>query len=911
MSHKSKEDIGVAGGENLARFESVEQGKIIDLDERHLRAQGHNSELERSFSWLGAIALAYSISNLWLTYASCFGLVLIYGGGATTMFSLIIAASVQWIVFLGLGELCSAFPSSGGQYHFVYIIAPDKTRNFAAYVTGIINILGWWISTSSGLIYTAISAFGCAAVWFPDFAQKQWQVYLCYLGVIILSLIPIYTVKQRHIDYMTKAAMGFSLTGMILTIAVCLGMSNGNYAPGTILLENRGVSGWNPGVGWLLSIAAALYCFTANGAVTHIAEELPDPGRKLPQVLNMTMGMGLFVSIPWIAAMLLSIRDLEAVQSSFLPSIEVFYQATGSKAAATALQAYLTFLYYTCVPSQWVTCSRITWALARDHGLPFSKYWQHIDPKRGIPWRTTVLSAVFCTFYGLLYVASTAAFNSIINATCLMLNISYVVPQAILLVEGRDKLPRRTFDLGRWGYAVNLYSVIFLIVIGVVFCLPQTYPTTVGSMNYICRQTDDADEDSQPASSDDGVLDLPLTSIVRIPSPTQPRMERMLLHHYTNQVAFLLMPVDSEANPWRCVYPLVAVQQSSGASQSLYHALLSQSAFHLSVLHADDNAEKYKLRAMNHFYSALKLLLDSLGHEVQDFAACAAVLYTLTQIEGCYAPDLKGWRKHLSGMSGLVTMFSQSNPWMASSDSWVIAQSLAITFEIGYTGSGGFFDHLGITETSEILLRSVSVLDQFGYTIGASGAIIQMISQTRRLSLALSRGESSVQGHLQAKKIIDAIESSDPKPGSSITQTPDNRQEYLSSLHRRIFRNAAMIYLYRTIYDVPPKAIRVRISEVLRDTTEFFELQGGSVSLWPVFIAAVETGTEWEKDMVQKWLDYSCKLGISNRLAARRIIEHVWKLREEEAVLRGTSPQDVVVDWRKVQVELGIDLLLL
>lgn len=60
----------------------------------------------------------------------------------------------------------------------------------------------------------------------------------------------------------------------------------------------------------------------------------------------MSMAMGVVIVIPWTVAMLFSIKDMQAVQSSFLPSFEVFYQATGSKAAATGLQAYLTFLYY-------------------------------------------------------------------------------------------------------------------------------------------------------------------------------------------------------------------------------------------------------------------------------------------------------------------------------------------------------------------------------------------------------------------------------------------------------------------------------------------------------------------------------------------------------------------------------------
>ena len=36
-----------------------------------------------------------------------------YGGGRTAVFGLIVAAVVQWIVFLGLAELCSGMPSSG------------------------------------------------------------------------------------------------------------------------------------------------------------------------------------------------------------------------------------------------------------------------------------------------------------------------------------------------------------------------------------------------------------------------------------------------------------------------------------------------------------------------------------------------------------------------------------------------------------------------------------------------------------------------------------------------------------------------------------------------------------------------------------------------------------------------------
>lgn len=126
-------------------------------------------------------------------------------------------------------------------------------------------------------------------------------------------------------------------------------------------------------------------------------------------------------------------------------------------------------------------CSKLT--LKSQHGLPYSDYWKVVNKKFEFPVRTTFLSAAFCAVYGLLYVASTAAYNSIINTAIVMLNITYTVPQAILLVHGRDRLPARPFDLGRFGYAVNAWSVIWLAVSGVFFCFPPTNPTTLNSMN--------------------------------------------------------------------------------------------------------------------------------------------------------------------------------------------------------------------------------------------------------------------------------------------------------------------------------------------------------------------------------------------------------------------------------------------
>lgn len=121
--------------------------------------------------------------------------------------------------------------------------------------------------------------------------------------------------------------------------------------------------------------------------------------------------------------------------------------------------------------------------IVKQNGLPFSDYWSEVDSKRNIPVRATLLSAGFCVIYGLLYIASTQAFNSIINTAVLMLNITYTVPQAILLFQGRDILPSRPLNLGFLGYGIHIFSVLWLILSGIFFCFPTSNPPTLANMN--------------------------------------------------------------------------------------------------------------------------------------------------------------------------------------------------------------------------------------------------------------------------------------------------------------------------------------------------------------------------------------------------------------------------------------------
>ncbi|KAL6357261.1 hypothetical protein LRP88_07419 [Fusarium phalaenopsidis] len=467
-SHATNDsDVGIGRVEDM-------RGEVLKgdaVDDNILLAQGHVPVMRRSFNLLGTLGLGFSITNSWVSYASCFGQSLLYGGPQATVFGLIVACAVQWIIILGLAEQASAFPSSGGQYHFTYILAPEKHRRFAAFAVGTISVLGWWVITCSGISNNVQCIIGMILFVKPEYEPQNWHSYLLYVGLILITLIPIFTIPQKHLGKWTQACLALSVFGFLIVTVTILAMCD-EYNHPSFITKFDGTSGWPKGVAWVMSVGNAMYAFASMDAVIHVAEEMHHPGKAIPRAMNLTLIIGLVTSVPFILAMMFVIKDLDAVRSAHLPSLEAFYQATGSKSAALGLQSLLVIIFYSCMPSQWITCGRLTWAFSRD--VTWFAIFRVLEPHLAFSWVSRP--------------NHDPAFNSIITTAVLGVNISYAVPQAITLFHGREnKLPERPFKLNKVvGYLCNAWTPLWVTTIGIFICFPNKIPVDAGSMNYVC-----------------------------------------------------------------------------------------------------------------------------------------------------------------------------------------------------------------------------------------------------------------------------------------------------------------------------------------------------------------------------------------------------------------------------------------
>lgn len=449
-----------------------------------LLAQGHKAAMQRSFSPFAALGFGFSITNSWVGYLSCFGQNLAYAGPNSVVFGLLVAAVLQWTITLGLSEIASCLPSSGGQYHFVFILAPKKHRKFAAFLVGWMNILGWSIALCSGVSVVVASVSGLIGFWNDAYQATQWELFLIYLAVTVLSVAPLF-LSPRLIPKIVQISLAFSVTGLILVFCLVLALRKQSRPLSYVTIPLQGNSGWSIWPAWMLGITNSMYPFSATDAVIHIAEEMKDPERRLPQAMNLTMMIGFVTAFPLFLLMMLSVADLDAVLRSGLPYAELFYQITGNKIITTLIACWVTVALFLSLIGEWVTCGRLAWAFSRDRGLPYSAYFSHVSERFLFPVRATVLTLAFCSLYGLLYLISTTAFNSIITSAVLYLNITCAIPQALVAMRGRKNvLPEHVFDLGWVGYVCNYLSPLLVFAVGILICFPPQLPVTQQNINY-------------------------------------------------------------------------------------------------------------------------------------------------------------------------------------------------------------------------------------------------------------------------------------------------------------------------------------------------------------------------------------------------------------------------------------------
>lgn len=176
--------------------------------------------------------------------------------------------------------------------------------------------------------------------------------------------------------------------------------------------------------------------------------------------------------------------SLDVLLSSSSPMVTLLLYSTGPK-VSTGLVSGIVLMGITGNMGVVSSVSRLTWAWARDGGLP--QYFGVVDAKHRVPVRAVILTCCIATVLALLNLGSATyiAFGAIVSLSSLAMYLSYaIVLSCVLYARYAGNVKLSEWNLGRAGPAINVVALLYTLWVMIWLPFPNILPVTASNMNY-------------------------------------------------------------------------------------------------------------------------------------------------------------------------------------------------------------------------------------------------------------------------------------------------------------------------------------------------------------------------------------------------------------------------------------------
>jgi amino acid transporter len=366
-------------------------------------------------------------------------------------------------VALSMAELASALPTAGALYHWSSILGGKGL----GWLTAWMNLLGQLAITAS--IDVGLAEFLAALL---GLSPARGTV-LALAALILASHGFLNHVGTRVVGVLNALSAWYHLAGVALVVAA-FALLAPHQPPEFLLVGVTHQPVPSYAYGFAVGLLQAQWTFTGYDASAHVSEETRDARRNAPWGIVLSVAVSAVAGAALLAAVTLSIRDLDAAAAAPNAFLYISTSALGPRVGYA--------MVWVCVGAMWfcglgsvTSCSRMLWAFARDGGVPFSPQVASVSEVF-----TTPHVAVWTSVSGAFAVALWSGAYSVMTAlSTLALYVSYALPVGLAVRarwRGRHP-PRGPWHLGRYTLVVSLLALGWVAVVSVLFVLPPNART--------------------------------------------------------------------------------------------------------------------------------------------------------------------------------------------------------------------------------------------------------------------------------------------------------------------------------------------------------------------------------------------------------------------------------------------------
>src|SRR5262245_48715478 len=347
-----------------------------DADERRLAELGYKQELKRKWSGFSNFAISFSIISILAGCFTTFGQAWNNGGPIAISWGWPLISIFILLIGFAMSELVSAYPTAGG----IYWWASKMGNALTGYITGWLNLVGL-------IAVTASVDYGCAtflnlvmASYIDGWDGTLNQAFLLFVIILVAhGLINIF--GQPIIHLLQNVSVYWHVFGAAVIVLILMFVPEKHQSMSFVFTERLNNSGFadgdtSGGMYWLyvlpLGFLLTQYTITGFDACAHVSEETKGAARSAANGLWQSIAYSAIGGWILLLALLFAATDVDAINEAAGFSgavLETSLSAGFFKAVILISTIGQFFCGMSCVTSM----SRMTYAFARDRGMPASR----------------------------------------------------------------------------------------------------------------------------------------------------------------------------------------------------------------------------------------------------------------------------------------------------------------------------------------------------------------------------------------------------------------------------------------------------------------------------------------------------------------------------------------------------------
>ena len=452
----------------------------ISADQQRLHELGYAQELNRHMSGFTNFAVSFTIISILSGCLTLYGYGMNTGGPVLITWGWPFVGLMTLFVGLSMAEVCSSYPTAGGLYYWSAKLAP---RNPAAWswVTGWFNFLGQ-VAVTAGIDFGAAFFLNALLDVQWGFDTRPWHTIVLFAAILVLhGLLNSFGVTL--VSILNNVSVWWHIGGVLVIVLVLAIAPSHHQSASFVFTHFVNNTGWGSKFYViLLGLLLAQYTFTGYDASAHMTEETKSAAVSGPRGIVMSILVSLVAGWILLIGVTFAIQHYTTEVGATVPPAQIFIDALGATGGKLLLLIAIVAQLF-CGMASVTANSRMIYAFSRDGALPGSSFWHKVNPRTRTPTNAIWLAVAGALILGLPYLWNDTAYAAVTSIAVIGLYVAYVLPTFLRLRLG-SAFVRGPWHLGRWSKPIGIVSVIWVVIITVLFMLPTASPITWTNFNY-------------------------------------------------------------------------------------------------------------------------------------------------------------------------------------------------------------------------------------------------------------------------------------------------------------------------------------------------------------------------------------------------------------------------------------------